>query len=98
MRPNETEVLRKSIIDYTNQDKSPSFNNILALKLLKEKGETEAANTLVQKIGKSGNSGNPVNQWVIATYKNDQTQVNNLEKEFAKNNYFLIAKKISELK
>ena len=48
-RPNETEVLRKSVIDYTNQDTSPSFNNILALKLLKEKGETEAANTLVQQ-------------------------------------------------
>jgi tetratricopeptide (TPR) repeat protein len=97
-RPNETEVLRKSIIDYTNQDTSPSFNNILALKLLKGKGEIEAANNLVQKLEKSGNSGDLVNQWVIATYKNDQTKVNDLEKGFAKNNYFLIAKKISELK
>ncbi len=48
-RPNETEVLRKSIIDFTNQDPSPSFNNILALKLLKEKGETEAVNTWFRK-------------------------------------------------
>jgi hypothetical protein len=97
-RPNETEVLRKSIIDFTNQDTSPSFNNILALKLLKEKGETETANTIVQKIEKSGSPGNPVNQWVIANYKNDQTKINDLEKGFAGNNYFLIAKKISELK
>jgi len=97
-RQNETEVLGKSIIDYTNQDPSPSFNNILALKLLKEEGETEAANSLVQKMEKSGGSGNLVNQWVIATYKNDQAKVNDLEKGFAKNNYFLIAKKISELK
>jgi hypothetical protein len=97
-RPNETEVLRKSIIDYTNQDASPSFNNILALKLLKEKGDTEAANSLVQLIEKSGGPENPVNKWVIASYKNDQAQVTVLEKEFAKNNYFLIAKKISELK
>lgn len=97
-RTNEAVVLRKSIIDYTNEDPSPSFNNIFALKLLKEKGETEAANTLIQKIEKSGRSENPVNQWVIATYKNDQAKVNDLEKKFAKNNYFLIAKKISELK
>jgi tetratricopeptide (TPR) repeat protein len=97
-RPNETEVLRKSIIDYTNQDTSPSFNNILAIKLLKEKGESEAANTLIKKMENPENSGNEVNQWVIATYKNDLTKVNELEKVFAKNNYFLIAKKISELK
>ena len=97
-RSNETEVLRKSIIDYTNQDPSPSFNNSLALKLLKEKGDTESANALVQKIEKSGAAENPVNQWVIATFKNDQTKINNLEKGFTKNNYFLIAKKISELK
>jgi hypothetical protein len=61
-RTNETEVLQKSIIDYTNHDPSPSFNNILALKLLKEKGEAEAANTLVQKMGKSGAPGNKVNE------------------------------------
>jgi tetratricopeptide (TPR) repeat protein len=97
-RQNETASLRKSIIDFTNQDPSPSFNNILALKLLKENGETEAANTLIQKMENSGRSGNKVNQWVIATYKNDQAKVADLEKEFAKNNYFLIAKKISELK
>jgi len=89
----KTEVLRKSIIDYTNQDPSPSFNNSLALKLLKEKGDTESANALVQKIEKSGAAENPVNQWVIATFKNDQTKINNLEKGFTKNNYFLIAKK-----
>jgi hypothetical protein len=97
-RPNETEALRKSIINYTNQDLSPSFNNILALKLLKEKGETEAANTIIQKMEKSGGAEDPVNQWVIASYRNDQTKVNDLEKAFEKNNYFLIAKKISELK
>jgi tetratricopeptide (TPR) repeat protein len=97
-RPDETEVLRKSIIDYTNQDTSPSFNNILALKLLKEKGETAAANTLVQLIEKTGSPANQLNQWVIAVYKNDQAKAADLEKGFAGNNYYLIARKISELK
>ena len=96
-RPDETEVLRKSIIDYTYQDTSPSFNNILALKLLEEKEETEASNTLIQKMGKSESLENQVNQWVIATYKNDQAEVNDLEKVFANNNYFLIIKKLLEI-
>ncbi len=46
---------------------------------------------------KSGRAGNPVNQWVIATYKNDQMKANELEKGFAKNNYFLIIKKLTEI-
>lgn len=97
-RSGETEVLRKAIIDYTKKDPSPSFNNILALNLLKENGEIEAADALIQRIEGPGRSENPIDQWVAATYRNDQTKVNDLEKEFAKNNYFLIAKKISELK
>ena len=91
-------MLRKSLIDYTNQNyKSPSFNNILAIRLLKEKGETEAANTLIQKMEKSGRSADPVNQWVIATYKNDQTKVTDLEKGFTKNKNYLIIKKLMEV-
>jgi Tfp pilus assembly protein PilF len=110
-KTNETAALKKSIIDYTNLDFSttfnyvhytleptPSFNNIFALELLKENGEKEAADKLVQKIEKSKKADNPINQWVIAMYKNDQKKVADLEKGFAKNNYFLIAKKISELK
>jgi len=96
-RSGETAALRKSVIDYTNQDPSPSFNNILALKLLKDKGETEAANTLIQKMEKAGRSANPVNQWVIATYKNDQTKVTDLEKGFTKNKNYLIIKKLMEV-
>ena len=96
-RSGETAALRKSIIDYTNQDPSPSFNNILALKLLKDKGETEAANTLIQKIETAGRSGNQINQWVIATYKNDQAKVTDLEKNFTKNNNNLIIKKLMEV-
>ncbi len=96
-RPNETASLRKSVIDYTNQDPYPSFNNILALKLLKDKGETEAANILAQKIEKSGRPGNPINQWVIATYKNDQTKVLDLEKDFTNNKNYLIIRKLMEV-
>jgi Tfp pilus assembly protein PilF len=96
-RANEGEVLRKSIIDYTNEHSSPSFNNILALKLLKEKGEKDAANALIQKIDKSGMSAGPVHQWVIAAYNNDQAKISDLEKGFAKYTNFLILKKLTEV-
>jgi tetratricopeptide (TPR) repeat protein len=97
-RANETDLLRKSLLDYTNQHiMQPSFNHILAIRILKENGETEAANTLIQKMVDSEQHANPIYQWVIATYKNEQTKVNDLEKGFAKNNYFLIIRKLTEI-
>jgi hypothetical protein len=96
-RKNETEALRKSIIDYTNSDMSPSFSNILAIRILQENGETEAANTLIQKMDNSARSDNPVQKWVIASGKNDQATINNLEKDFSKNISFLILKKLTEV-
>jgi tetratricopeptide (TPR) repeat protein len=109
-RTGETVALRKSIVDHTNLnpqtrfnyvhytlDSSTSFNNILSLKLLKDNGETDALNALVQKIEKSGSSGNLVNQWVIAVYNNDQAKTTELEKGFSKNTNFLILKKLLEV-
>jgi hypothetical protein len=93
-RTGETEVLRKSIIDYTNQNLSPSFSNILALRLLNEKGETEAANTMITKMR---NPGNPIQKWVIAASKKDEAVTAGLEKGFEKNTAFLILKKLNEV-
>lgn len=90
----ETAVLQKSVIDYTNQQMAPSFNDILAIKLLMEKGENEAANTLIQKMG---NSDNPVQKWVVATSKKDQAAISDLEKGFSKNTDFMILKKLNEV-
>jgi Tfp pilus assembly protein PilF len=97
-RSNDAASLSKSIIDYTNQNyMSPSFSNILAFRILKENGETEAVNTLIQKMVNSSRSANPIQQWVIADYKNDQVTISDLEKNFAKNNYFSILKKLTEV-
>ena len=75
----------------------PSFSNILAIRLLKEKGETTAANTLIQKMDNSARSANPVQKWVIANGKNDQATINDLEKDFSKNISYLILKKLTEV-
>ncbi len=93
-RKSETAVLQKSVIDYTNQQMAPSFSNILAIKLLMAKGENEAANTLIQKMG---NSDNPVQKWVVATSKKDQAAISDLEKGFSKNTDFMILKKLNEV-
>jgi tetratricopeptide (TPR) repeat protein len=96
-RPDESAILKKSIVDYTNQDSSPSFNNILALNILKEKGDAGAASSLIQKIENSDKSNNIVNQWVIAKYNNDQVKLNDLEKHFSKNSNYMILKRLMEV-
>jgi Tfp pilus assembly protein PilF len=97
-RSNDAASLSKSIIDYTNQNyMSPSFNHILAIRILKERGETDATNTLIQKIVDSARSANPIQQWVIASCKNDQALISDLEKNFERNNNFLIIRKLTEI-
>ena len=94
-RSKEAEALGNSIVEYTNKNPlSPSFSNILAIRILKERGESEAANTLVQKID---NSANSVQKWVVATSLNDQATISDLEKTFSKNTDFMILKKLIEV-
>jgi Tfp pilus assembly protein PilF len=101
-----TAELRKSVVDYTNNHLSPSFNNLLAIKLLNDQGETVGVNTLIDKIdnssasvgdGDNGRGGNQINQWVIAVYKNNQANVDDLEKNFGGNTNFTILKKLLEV-
>jgi hypothetical protein len=48
-------------------------------------------------VKKMEGSDNPIQKWVVATAKNDQTAVSNLEKEFVANNNFLVIKKVLEV-
>jgi len=105
-RPDEAVGLRKSIIDYTNQHSPSSFNTLLALNLLKEKGETDAVNSLIKKMEEPGRvgrgsrgtrGGSQVNQWVVAAFNNDQAEMNDLGKNFRTNTNFMILKKLTEV-
>jgi hypothetical protein len=97
-RSGETSALKDSIINYTNQNFAiPSFGNYLGIKLLKEKGDEGTVSSLLQKTGTSGRGPNPVQQWVIASAKNDQAAIGDLEKDLTKNNAFLIIKKLIEV-
>jgi hypothetical protein len=90
----ETAGLKKSIVDYTNLQKYPSFSNILAIETLKAQGDKAAAETMVNKLE---GSDNPVQKWVVATAKNDQSAIATLEKGFAGNTNFLVIKRVLEV-
>ena len=90
----ETAGLKKSIVDYTLEHKYPSFSNILAVETLKAQGEKDAAESMVMKMQ---DSENPVQKWVVASAKKDQSAIANLEKEFVGNNNLLLIKKVLEV-
>ena len=97
-RVDEAATLRKSVVDYTNEYyMAPSFNHILAYWSLREKGETKAAATLIDKIGESDSKANPMQQWVIAKSKNDRSALIDLGRRFEKNTKFLILNKLAEV-
>ena len=89
----EAEALRQSVIDYTkNHGRDPSFSNYLAVKLLKERGQTNEANELIRNINSS--PGHAVNKWIEAMYNNDQSAASELEKSFSENLSFRIIKRL----
>ena len=93
-RAGETVALKKSIVDFTDKNDGASFSNILAVKILISQGETASADAMVKKLQ---DSSNPVQKWVAAAAKNDQSAIASLEKKFAGNNNFLLIKKVLEV-
>ena len=97
-RSQEAVTLQNSVIDYTlKKSDYPSLNTLPALLVYKQKGETDAADKLLQKLNTPENSDNAVLRWMNAVYKNDMAAAKDLEKEFGNNKYFEIAKKTAEL-
>jgi hypothetical protein len=99
-RTDEAAEKQNAVLEYSAKhfSRRSSLYNILSLWIYKDKGETDKANKLLQKISSLDNAKNPVQQWVIASFKNDSATANKLEKNFSGNRYFEIIKKIAELK
>ena len=97
-RAKEATNLQTSVVDYTMQHYArPSYNNALALYVHSERGDRDAADALLRKINDASSSDNPVQCWVIATYKKEKFTTELLEVDLGKNNYLVIAQKIAEL-
>jgi Flp pilus assembly protein TadD len=96
-RANVAKDLQNAVLDFTKTHYSagrPNFNNIFALEILKQRGETEAANLLIQQIKESDQVTNPFQQWVVASFTGDTNKCLELEKEFDRNIYYTITKSI----
>lgn len=89
-----TEVLKKSILDYSSKHTESSFNTLLALKILNETGEADAADNMVRRLEESPN---PVTQWVTAVYNNDESKIRDIGKEFTSNANFRIMTRLLEV-
>ncbi|BBE20233.1 TPR-domain containing protein [Aquipluma nitroreducens] len=92
-RASDAVELRSSVLNYTKthyNDSANSFNNLFALLIFKQRGETESANALIKRIKESDRYTNPVQQWIVAYFMNDTATCQNLEMNFLKNNYYTI--------
>ncbi len=89
--------LRASVLNYTKahyNDSGSSFNNLLALIIFKQQGKTESANALIKNIKEADSYKNPVQQWIVAYFMNDEATCQNLEMNFLQNNYYSILTKV----
>jgi predicted Zn-dependent protease len=76
-----------------DERQSPSFTNILVLKVLQKSGNQKEATTLLNDLKKSRN---PMNQWVVAVAEKNKAAAEKIEKEFSSNQSFLMIKKVME--
>lgn len=93
-RYTEADSAYNSVIRSTGSDPYPSFKNILALVILRRKGESNNSEELA---GKLEGSSNPVNNWVIAHFRNERDQEEQLEKKFDSETDFRIIKRLLEV-
>lgn len=97
-RKNEIPEIARSIVDFTNKRMNyPSLSNLLAIRILKDQGNTAAANDLIIKIKSAERADSPVNQYIIAVAGNDQTSISELEKRLEGNPEFHLLKKVDEV-
>ena len=93
----EATELKDAILSFTTNhcnDFRPTFNNIFALTILQQRGETENANSLIQKIKGSDQATKPIPRWVVAYFTHDKATCSQLEKELLKNRYYSMVKHI----
>ncbi len=91
---------RNSVLDFVKthyDDSKPTFNNLLALLIFQQRGETESINALIKRIKESDQYLNPIHRWIIAYYMNDTAVCQNLENNLKKNIYYGIIRKALKL-
>ena len=93
-------ALRERVIQFTIADENythHSFNNLLALNILQQKGATEQARKLLQQLKEIPQHNNLVHRYTITTFNKDTIAADSLEKDLLTNGYFKIIKRIQVL-
>lgn len=86
----QDEILSFTRLHYAGAGKT--FNNLLALQILRQRGDTESANSLIEKLKEPDTYAKPIQQWIVAYFTNDTTTCRKLEKDLSKNTYYAILK------
>ena len=90
----EAQALQHRVVTYSlNKQKASDLNNLLALKILKEKGETDKAEELLRYMKATSD----IHRWMAAAYADDQKTMDALEKKLSDNKYFIIVREIDKL-
>jgi len=97
----ESAERKDAILSFTANhygDSRPTFNNIFALTILQQRGETETVNSLIQKIKDCDQYGKPIPCWVVAWFTNDTAACTRLGKDLENNRYYTMVKRILAFK
>lgn len=93
-RKPEADALKRSIADYKGNRRGESFSNLLTIKALNDTGGKADADEMVKNLQASQN---PVQKWIAAQVKNDESAIAELEKGFGTDVNFQIIKKVLEV-
>jgi Tfp pilus assembly protein PilF len=96
----ETKSLQDEILNYTKlhyAGAGKTFNNLLALQILRQRGDTGSAESLIEKLKEPDTYAKPIQQWIVAYFSNDTPTCQKLEKDLSKNTYYTILKSVLNL-
>jgi tetratricopeptide (TPR) repeat protein len=94
----EAKSLQDEIINYTEvhyAESGKTFNNLLALHIFRQRGETESADALIKKLKEPDTYAKPTQQWIVAYFTNDTKTCEKLEKDMSRNAYYMLLKSVS---
>jgi Tfp pilus assembly protein PilF len=95
-RVSEGKAVKNKVASFSLENFSAhEFNNLLALKVLKQNGDVKNVSWLMHQIKEQPMTA--VDQWVIAAFTNDLPTSTRLQKQFLDNKYFTMIQKINQL-
>jgi Tfp pilus assembly protein PilF len=93
--PLKAKSLQDEILNFTRlhyDEGGRALNNLIALQILRRRGDTGSASWLIEKLREPELYAKPVQRWVVANFTSDTETSQKLEKYLSKNKYYKILK------